>query len=122
MVMSQDQNASRSHHIKNDSISFERVEQFTYLGKNIMNKSSIQEDIKSSLNSGNVCYHSVQNLLPSSLLSKHIKIKIHRTIILLVVLYGCEAWCLTLNEECKLLRLFKNSRVMRKIFWPKCDR
>jgi hypothetical protein len=73
-----------------------------------------------SLNSGVVCYHSVQNLLPSSLLSKHIKIKTYRTIILPVVLCGCEAWCLTLNEEHRL-GVFKNSRVMRKIFWPKWD-
>jgi hypothetical protein len=51
----------------------------------------------SSLNSGNVCSHSVLNLLPSSLLPKHIKIKIHRTISLPVVSYGCGAWCLTLN-------------------------
>jgi len=85
-----------------------------------MNQSSIQEDIKSSLNSGNVCYHSVQILLLSSLLSKHIKIKINRTIILPVVLYRCEAWCLTLNEE-RRLRVFKDSRVLRKIFWPKWD-
>ena len=74
----------------------------------------------SSLNSGVVCYHSVQNLLPWSLLSKHIKIKTYRTIILPVVLCGCEPWCLTLNEEHRL-GVFKNSRVMRKIFWPKWD-
>jgi hypothetical protein len=120
MDMSQDQNAGRSHTIKIDNISFERVEQFKYLGTTLTNQSSIQEDIKCSLNSGNVYYHSVQNLLPSNLLSKHIKIKIHRIIILPVVLYGCEAWCLTLNEEHRL-RVFKNSRVLRKIFWTQWD-
>ena len=73
MVMFQDQNAGRSHNIKIDNISFERLEQFKYLGTTIMNHIAIQEDIMSSLNSGTVCYHSVQNLLPSSLLSKHIK-------------------------------------------------
>ena len=56
--------------------------------------------------SGNACYHSVQNLLSSSLLSKNLKIKIYRTIILPVVLYGCETWSLTLREERKL-RLFE---------------
>jgi hypothetical protein len=48
--------------------------------------------IKSRLKSGNACYHSVQNLLSSSLLSKSVKIKIYRTIILPVVLYGCELY------------------------------
>jgi len=47
----------------------------------------------------NVCYHSAQNLLSSTLLSKNIKIKIFRTIIMLVVLYGCETWSLTLRQE-----------------------
>jgi hypothetical protein len=59
----------------------------------------------------------VQNLLSSSLLSKNVKIKIYRTIILPVVLYGCETWSLTLKEECQL-RVFEN-RVLRRIFGPK---
>jgi len=57
-----------------------------------MNQNSIQEEVNSRLKSGNACYHSVQNLLSSSLLSKHLKIKIYRTIILPVVLYGYEIW------------------------------
>ena len=56
--------------------------------------------------------------LSSCLLSKHIKIKICRTIILPVVLYGCETWSLTLREECRLM-VFEN-RVLR-IFGPKRD-
>jgi hypothetical protein len=51
-----------------------------------------------SMNSGNACYYSVQNLLSSRLLSKNITIRIHKTIILSVVLYGCETWSLTLRE------------------------
>jgi len=61
----------------------------------------------------------VQNLLSSSLLSKNLKIKIYRTIILPVVLYGCETWSLTLREE-RRLRVFENS-VLRRIFGPKSD-
>ena len=56
----------------------------------------------------NACCHSVQNLLSSSLLSKTLKIKIYRTIILPVMLYGCETWSLTLREE-RRLRVFENS-------------
>jgi len=63
----------------------------------------------------------VQNLLSSSLLSKNLKIKIYRTIILPVVLYGCETWSPTLREECTL-RVFENThRVLRRIFGPKKD-
>jgi len=67
----------------------------------------------------NTCYHSVQNLLSSSLLSKTIRIKIYRTIILPVVLYGCESWSLTSREK-SMLRVFEN-RVLRKICGPKRD-
>ena len=56
----------------------------------------------------------MQNILCSGLLSKNIKIKIHRTVILPVVLYGCETWSLTLREE-RTLRVFEN-RVLRGIF------
>ena len=57
--------------------------------------------------------------MSSSLLSKNLKIKIYRTIILPVVLYGCETWSLTLREEHRL-RVFEN-RVLRGIFGPKRD-
>ena len=95
------------------------MEQFKYLGTTLTNHSSIQEEIKSRLKLGNVCYHSVQNLLSSSLLSVNLKIKIYRTIILPVVLYGCETWSLTLREE-RRLRAFEN-RVLRRIFGAKRD-
>ena len=57
------------------------------------------EEIKSRLKSGNACYHSVQNVLSFSLLTKNLKIKIYRILILPVVLYGCETWSLTVREE-----------------------
>jgi len=60
------------------------------LGTTVTNQNSIQEEIKSRLKSGNGCYHSVQDLLSSSLISKNINIKIYGIIILPVVLYGCE--------------------------------
>ena len=76
---------------------------------------SVAEEIKSRLRSGNGCYHSVQNLLSSRLLSKNLKIKIYRTIILPIVLYGCETWPLTLREERKL-RVSENM-VFEEIIW-----
>ena len=79
----------------------------------------IQEEIKSRLKSGNACYYLLQKLLSSSLLSKNIKIKIYRTIILPAVLYGCETWSLSLREERKL-GVFEN-RGLRRMFGPKTD-
>ena len=84
-----------------DNSTFERVEEFKYLGTTLINQNSIAEEIRSRLRSGNACYQ-VQNLLSSRLLSKNLKIMIYRTIILPVVLYGCEAWLLTLRKERKL--------------------
>jgi len=105
--------------MKVDNRSFERMEEFKYLGTTLTNQNSIQEEIKSRLKSGNACYYLVQNLLSSSLLSKNLKIKIYRTLILSVVLYGCEIWSMTLGEE-RRLRVFEN-RVLRTVFGPRRD-
>jgi hypothetical protein len=78
--------------VKIDNSSIARVEEFKYLGTTLTDQNSIQEEIKSRLKLWNACYHSVQNLLFSRLPSKNLKIKIKRTIILPVVLYGCETW------------------------------
>ena len=117
MVMSRDQNAGRNHSVRIDNSTFERV--FKYLGTTLTNQNSIQEEIKSRLRSGNACYHSVQSLLSSKLLSKNLKTKIYRTIILPVVLYGCEAQSLIAREERKL-RVFENM-VLRRVFGPRTD-
>jgi len=71
------------------------------------------------LKSGNACYYSVQSFVSSSLLSKNLKIKIHKTVILPVVVYGFEIWSLTLREE-RRLRVFEN-RVLGRIFGHKRD-
>jgi len=73
MVMSRDRNAGRGHSVKIDSTSTERVVEFKYLGTTITDQNSIQEEIMSRLKLGNACYHSVQSLLSSRLLSKNLK-------------------------------------------------
>ena len=89
------------------------------LGTTLTNQNSIQEEIKRRLKAGSACYLSVQDLSSSSLLSKNLKIKIHRTIILHVVLYGHGIWSLTLREELRL-RVSENM-VLRRIFGPRRD-
>ena len=95
------------------------MEQFKYLGTLLTNQNYIQEENNSRLKSGNACYLSVHNILSSSLVTKNIKVEVYRTIILPIVLYGCETWSITLREECSL-RVFENW-VLRKIFGPKRD-
>jgi hypothetical protein len=86
------------------------------MGTTVANQNLIQEEIERRL-TGNACYHSVQNLLSCRLLSKNVKVRIYKTIILTVVLYGCETRSLTLREEHRL-RVFEN-RVLRRIFGSK---
>ena len=95
------------------------MEEFKYLGTTLTNQNAIQEEIKSRLKLGNACYYSAQNLLSSGFLSKKLKIKIYRTIILPVVLYGCETRLRTLREESGL-KVFGN-RVLRRVF-GRCKR
>ena len=111
--------AGQNHVIEIDNNSFEGVEQFKYLEITLTNQNSIEEEIKSRLKSGNSCYHSVQNLLSTGLLSKNTEITIYRIIILAFLLYGCETWSVTLREEHRL-RLCEK-RLLRRIFGPKRD-
>jgi len=67
--------------------------EFKYLGTTLTNQNSIVREIKSRLRSGNACYHSVQNLLAFRLLSQNLKIKISRTIILLLFCMGVKLGC-----------------------------
>jgi hypothetical protein len=120
MVMSRDQNAGRIHSVRMDNSTFERVEKSLNIWEQLLtNQNSIPEEIKSRLRLGNACYHSVQNLLSSMLLTKNFNINIYRTVILPIVFYGCETWSLTLRKERKL-KVFEN-RVLRRIFGPRRD-
>jgi hypothetical protein len=71
---------------------------FRYFETTLKDQHFIHEEIKSRVDTGNACYHSVQSLLSSRLLYRNVKIKIYKTIILQVVLYGYENWSLTLRE------------------------
>ncbi|KAJ4436927.1 hypothetical protein ANN_17059 [Periplaneta americana] len=90
IIMSRDQNIVRNGNINIGNLSFEEVEKFKYLGATVTNINYIREEIKHRINMGNACYYSVEKLLSSSLLSKNLKVRIYKTVILPVVLYGCE--------------------------------
>ena len=65
------------HIVRIHNSTFEMVEEFKYLGSTLTNRNSIAEEIKRRLRSGNACYHSVQNILSSRLISKNLKIKVY---------------------------------------------
>jgi hypothetical protein len=119
MLMSRSQKIGKKHSIKIANRSSEDVAKFKYLGTRVKEQNWMHEEINSRLNSRNACYHSVQSLLSLRLLSRNLKVKIYKTIILPVVLHACETWSLTLREEHRL-KVFEK-RVLRRIFGPKRD-
>jgi hypothetical protein len=114
MLMSRSEKVGQKRSIELPNRSFKYVAMFKYLGTTLTDQNHMHEEIKSRLISGNGCCHSVQSLLSSRLLSRKLNVKIYKTIILPVLLYGCETWPLTLREEHRL-RVFQN-RVFRSIF------
>jgi hypothetical protein len=116
MLLSCQQNVVQNWDIKIASRLFENVSHIKYLGTTVTNRNFIHKEIKRRLNSGHDCYHSVQNLPSSHLLSKNVKI---RTIILPVVLHECETWSLTLRVENRLT-VFEN-RALKRIVGSKRD-
>ena len=92
MITSRQQNMVQNQNIVLENLSFEKVEKFKYLGVTVTNTNDIREEIKRSINMGNACYYSLEKILSSRQLSKKLKVNrpTYKTIILPVVLYGCE--------------------------------
>jgi hypothetical protein len=99
VIVSRHPNSGQNRNIRIANESFENVAKFKYLWTTLTNQNDIHDEIKSRLNSGNACCHSVQNLLFPLSHTKNLKIKIYKTVILPVVLFGCETWSLTLREN-----------------------
>jgi hypothetical protein len=119
MLLSCHQNTGQNHNVKIGNRSYENLEQFKYMTMTVTNQNLIHEEITRRFNLGNKYYLSLQKLSSSRLLSRNVKIRIYETIILPVVLYGCETWSLTVREEHRL-RVFEN-RAPRRIFRQKRD-
>ncbi|PNF42445.1 hypothetical protein B7P43_G09360 [Cryptotermes secundus] len=103
MLLCRHQNAAQNHDIEIANRCSENVAQFIYLRTTLTNQNLIREEIKRRLNSGSTCYHSLENIFSSRLLSKNIKIMIYETVIFPVVLYGCETWSLTLCTDGEMM-------------------
>ena len=95
------------------------MEKFKYLGVTVTNTNDISEEIKRRISMENASYFSLEKILSSRLLSMKLKVNRYKTIILPVVLYGCETWSLTLRQEHRLM-VFEN-KVLRNIFGAKRD-
>jgi hypothetical protein len=108
--MSRYQKAGEKHGIKRANRSFEDVATLKYLGTTLTDQNFMHEEIKGRLSSGNACCQSVQSLLSSRLLYRNAKVKIYKTIILPVVLYGCETWSVTVREVYRLRVLITGCR------------
>jgi hypothetical protein len=117
ILMFRHQSAGQNHDTKRANRSCENVAELEYLGTTVINQHIINEEIKSRFNSGNVCYRSSKNLLSSCLLSKNVKIRLYKIIILPLLLYACVIWSLTLREGHRI-RKFENI-VARRTFGPK---
>jgi hypothetical protein len=117
--MSYFQKAGRKHSMRATNTSFEVVAKLKYRGTTLTDQNRKHEEIKSRLNSRNACYHSVQSVLSSRLLCRNLNVKIYKTIILPVALYGCETWSLALREEHRL-GVFENW-MLGRIFGSKSD-
>jgi hypothetical protein len=113
MIMSHHQNSRLNYNVRLANESFESVAKFRYLGVTL-NQNDIRDEIKQIKFSSCLLSFSPESFV-IYLLSK--KIRMYKTIILSVVLYGCETWSVTLREEYRL-RVFEN-RVSRRIFGPK---
>jgi hypothetical protein len=88
MLMSRNRKTGQKHSIRIVNRYFEDMAKFRYLGTTLTDQNCMREEIKSRLNSGNACYHSVQSLLSSRLLSRNVNVKIYKTIILPVFCMG----------------------------------
>jgi hypothetical protein len=115
--MSRHPNSGQNQNIRIANESFENVAKFKYLGTTLKNQNDVHDEIKSRLIQDMLAIFKSKIFCTPVSYQKNLKIKIYKTVILPLVLYGCETWSLTLGKEYRL-RVFEN-RVLRRIFGPK---
>lgn len=96
---------------------FEEVDKSKYLGTVFYRKSDIKGEIRQRLMAGNRCIGSLNRILRSKTISRNLKVRIYRTVIRPIVIYGSEVWTMKAEEQ-KMLGVWER-KVLRKIFGGK---
>ena len=106
----------RENKIEIETMSFESVQSFKYLGSTVNQNNTIEEEFKERLIAGNRAYSANQKMFQSKLLSRKSKLKLYWTLIRPVAVYACETWVLKENSIQKLM--IYERKILRKIFGP----
>lgn len=102
-----------------DGKELEEVLKFVYLGGTLTQKGGSEEDIRSRLGKARAAFSKLRNIWKSSQLKLNTKLKIFKSNVVAVLLYGCETWRMTKSDETKLdVFLHKSLRRLMKIYWP----
>jgi hypothetical protein len=98
---------------------YQEVTDFKYLGSIITSGNNHERDIKARMAAGNRCYYALSKIMKSREISKSTKLKIYRTLIIPIVMYGCEGWTMSKHME-EALRVWKRN-ILRRVYGPKRD-
>lgn len=112
MVASSSQRTAE--HFQLGDNTFERVNNFTYLGSEVNRENEIGQEVRRRITQGNKCFYSLQKCFRSKQLRTALKCSLYKTLVRPVVMYGSEAWCMTQKDE-QNLRVFER-RILRSIF------
>ncbi|PSN48468.1 hypothetical protein C0J52_11712 [Blattella germanica] len=104
--------------IKINDYIFDQVQVFTYLGSKLNSENNVGREIKQRITNGNRTYYMYSKLIKSKMLNRELKLKMYKTLIRSVVVYGCVSWTLNSNDK-HLLRIFER-KILRRIYGPVC--
>ncbi|PSN38156.1 hypothetical protein C0J52_25847 [Blattella germanica] len=109
---------NNTNFIKINDYTFDQVQEFTYLGSKLNSENNVGREIKQRITNGNITYYMYSKLMKSKILNRELKLKMYKTLIRPVVVYGCESWTLNSNDK-HLLRIFEH-KILRRIYGPVC--
>jgi hypothetical protein len=98
---------------------YEGISSFKYLGCMVAYNNDVMVDIKEKIAAGNRCLHALDNILKAKYVAKKIKIRIYKTIIKPVIIYGSEVW--TITDRIASILMAWERKILRKIYGPNCE-